>query len=66
VSFAKVLLVFFVIRMALLVSVLHFGSRKLGASFEAWKAPFLDFIYAFYYLVTGAKALFVKKVKWKI
>lgn len=63
---AKVLLAFFVIRMMLLISVMHFGPRKLGASFEAWKTPLLDFMYAFYYLVTGAKALFVKRVKWKI
>ena len=63
---AKVLLAFFVIRMALLMTVIHFGSKKLGDSFEVWKTPLLDFMYAFYYLVTGAKALFVKKVKWKI
>jgi hypothetical protein len=63
---AKALLVFFVIRIALLISVMHFGPKKLGDSFEAWKTPFLDFMYAFYYLVTGAKALIVKKVRWKI
>jgi glycosyltransferase involved in cell wall biosynthesis len=63
---AKVLLAFFVIRMVLLILVMHFGPKKLGDSFEAWKTPLLDFMYAFYYLVTGAKALFVKKVKWKI
>ncbi len=63
---AKVLLVFFVIRMALLISMMYVGPKKLGDSFEAWKTPFLDFMYAFYYLVTGAKALIVKKVKWKI
>ncbi|HLZ15851.1 MAG TPA: glycosyltransferase family 2 protein, partial [Cyclobacteriaceae bacterium] len=63
---AKVLLGFFVIRMIAMVLVMQFGPPKLGASFEAWKAPLLDFMYAFYYLVTGAKALVVKKVKWKI
>jgi glycosyltransferase involved in cell wall biosynthesis len=65
-SLAKVLLVLFVIRIVLLVSIMHVGPKKLGASFEAWKTPLLDFMYAFYYLVTGAKALIVKKVKWKI
>lgn len=64
--FAKVLIVFFVIRMTLVIFAMHFGPRKLGSSFEAWKTPILDFMYAFYYLVTGVKALFVKKVKWKI
>lgn len=55
----------FFIRLALVIVLIHRGSRKLGASFEGWKVPFLDFMYAFYYLGTGAKALFVKKVKWK-
>ncbi|MBI1767695.1 MAG: glycosyltransferase [Bacteroidetes bacterium] len=55
----------FFIRLMLAIAVIHVGSRKLGDSFEAWKTPLLDFMYAFYYLVTGAKALFVKKVKWK-
>jgi len=63
---AKVLLAFFVVRMALLIPIMYVGPKKLGASFEAWKSPLLDFMYAFYYLVTGAKALIVKKVKWKI
>jgi len=63
---AKVLLIFFFMRWALLIVLMHVGPKKLGASFEAWKSPFLDFIFAFYYLVTGAKALIVKKVKWKI
>jgi len=63
---AKVLLIFFVTRMTLLIVMMYVGSRKLGASFEAWKTPLLDFMYAFYYLVTGAKALIAKKVKWKI
>ncbi len=58
---AKVLLGFFVVRMALLISMMYVAPKKLGASFEAWKTPLLDFMYAFYYLVTGAKALFVKK-----
>ena len=62
---AKVLLAFFVIRMGLLISTMYVGPKKLGVAFEAWKTPLLDFMYAFYYLVTGAKALFVKKVKWK-
>jgi len=64
--FAKVLLILFFIRWLLLLLLLHFGSTKLGDKFETWKVPFLDFMYAFYYLVTGAKALIVKKVKWKI
>jgi glycosyltransferase involved in cell wall biosynthesis len=62
---AKVLLGFFVIREMMLIALMHIGPKKLGAHFEAWKTPLLDFMYAFYYLVTGAKALIVKRVKWK-
>ena len=59
-----ILLIFFV-RWILLVTLFHKASQKLGEPFEAWKAPFLDFIYAFYYLVTGPMALVSKKVRWK-
>jgi cellulose synthase/poly-beta-1,6-N-acetylglucosamine synthase-like glycosyltransferase len=38
---------------------------KTGEKLEAWKLPFLDFIFGFYYLVAGFKALFTKRVKWK-
>jgi hypothetical protein len=37
----------------------------LGAQFEAWKTPLLDFIFPFYYLVTGLRALVVKRIRWK-
>ena len=53
-------------RWILLVVLIHISSRKTGDPFEAWKAPFLDFIYAFYYLVAGSFALVSKKVRWKI
>jgi len=56
----------FFARWILEVMLFHLGTEKLGGSFEGWKVPLLDFMYAFYYLVIGAKALFVKKVKWKI
>ena len=42
------------------------GSRSFGVPFEGWKVPFLDFIYAFYYLVAGPIALVTKRVRWKI
>jgi glycosyltransferase involved in cell wall biosynthesis len=53
------------IRWILLVVLFQTGSRKLGGTFEAWKTPFLDFIFSFYYLVTGLRALFVKRIRWK-
>ncbi len=61
----NLLLIFFILRIVLLITALHVLPKKLGDVFEAWKVPLLDFMYAFYYLGIGAKALFVKKVKWK-
>ncbi len=61
----NVLLLLFGLRIVLMMTTLHILPKKLGDAFEAWKSPFLDFMYAFYYLGIGAKALFVKKVKWK-
>jgi len=64
-SWPAVLIGIFFVRWILEIALFQMGSEKLGGSFEGWKVPFLDFMYAFYYLVIGAKALFVKKVKWK-
>lgn len=47
-------------------SVFSVAQRTLGEPFEAWKVPFLDFIYAFYYLVAGPISLVTKRVRWKI
>jgi glycosyltransferase involved in cell wall biosynthesis len=47
-----------------LVAIFTF-TRKTGERLEGWKLPFLDFIFGFYYLVAGFKALFTKRVKWK-
>ncbi len=56
----------FLFRWIALIYLFHAVPRKLGDSFEAWKVPFLDFIYAFYYLVAGLVALVSKKVRWKM
>jgi cellulose synthase/poly-beta-1,6-N-acetylglucosamine synthase-like glycosyltransferase len=55
-----------VLRLVLLCTVFNVAPRILGEPFEAWKVPFLDFIYAFYYLVAGPIALVTKRVRWKI
>lgn len=65
-TYYNVLLLLLGLRWVLLASLIHTGSRKMGAPFEAWKTPFLDFIYAFYYLVAGTIALVSKKVRWKM
>jgi hypothetical protein len=52
-------------RIIIVVLTLNIASKKLHQKFESWIVPLLDFIYAFYYLVTGIKALATKKVRWK-
>jgi len=66
VEWITLLLALFGFRWLLLIGLVHTGSRKMGDPFEAWKTPFLDFIYAFYYLVAGSIALVSKKVRWKM
>ena len=55
----------FLLRWILLITLFQVAPKRLGDRFEAWKTPFLDFIYAFYYLVAGLVALVSKKVRWK-
>jgi len=55
----------FAFRWLLLIWLFEVAPKKLGDAFEAWKTPFLDFIYAFYYLVAGLVALVSQKVRWK-
>jgi len=55
----------FILRIIIVVIVFARSSGRLGQKFEWWLVPFLDFIYAFYYLVTGLRALVTKKVRWK-
>jgi hypothetical protein len=59
------LLAAFLLRWGLLVWLLKQASQRLGAQFEEWKTPLLDFIFPFYYLVTGLRALVVKRIRWK-
>jgi glycosyltransferase involved in cell wall biosynthesis len=55
----------FLLRWILLLALFHKAPIKMGSSFEAWKVPFLDFIYAFYYLVAGVSAKTAKSIRWK-
>jgi cellulose synthase/poly-beta-1,6-N-acetylglucosamine synthase-like glycosyltransferase len=54
------------LRVIMLYVLFNVASKRLGEPFEEWKVPFLDFIYAFYYLVAGPIALVTKRVRWKI
>jgi glycosyltransferase involved in cell wall biosynthesis len=53
------------LRMIMVLFTANTASKKLHQKLEIWIVPLLDFIYAFYYLVTGIKALGTKKVRWK-
>jgi cellulose synthase/poly-beta-1,6-N-acetylglucosamine synthase-like glycosyltransferase len=53
-------------RWILMIILFSYVPRQIGDRFEAWKVPFLDFIYAFYYLVAGFMAMVSKKIKWRI
>ncbi|MEO5976980.1 MAG: glycosyltransferase [Chryseolinea sp.] len=52
-------------RVLILTLVYVKATKTLGQKFEWWAIVALDFIYAFYYLVVGLRALVTKKVKWK-
>ncbi|HZI25450.1 MAG TPA: poly-beta-1,6-N-acetyl-D-glucosamine synthase, partial [Chryseolinea sp.] len=54
-----------VLRIIIVVLTVNAASKKLHQKLNLWIVPLLDFIYAFYYLVTGLKALGTKKVRWK-
>jgi len=53
------------LRLIVLSILVSSSSKKLGQPFEVWAVLPLDFIYAFYYLVTGLVALVSKKIRWK-
>ena len=53
------------LRIIVVTIVANAASKKLHQKVTPWIVPLLDFIYAFYYLVTGIKALATKKVRWK-
>ena len=54
-----------VLRLFFVIISIQQATKKLGQKFEIWMVPLLDFIYVFYYLVTGLWALVTKKVEWK-
>ena len=54
-----------IFRIILVIITVRHAAKKFGQQFELWLVPLLDFIYAFYYLVTGLQTLVTKKVRWK-
>ena len=55
---------FFLVMVSLLTAFLLL-KKKTGDKSRIWMLPFLDFIFVFYYISTGLKVLFTKKVRWK-
>lgn len=53
------------LRQLILIGLFYMLTRKTGVTFEMWKVPVLDFIFVFYYLVTGLRALVAKQLRWK-
>ena len=64
-GFSIFILFVFLVRWILISMLFNSSSRKLGGHFEPLKTPILDFIFTFYYLVTGLRALVVKRIRWK-
>ena len=54
-----------IFRVILVIITVHLAAKRFGQAFELWLVPLLDFIYAFYYLVTGLRTLVTKKIRWK-
>lgn len=55
----------FLLVMVLLLTSLLMFKKKTGDKSSIWMFPFLDIIFIFYYISTGLKVLFTKKVRWK-
>jgi glycosyltransferase involved in cell wall biosynthesis len=63
--FSNLILGLFLVRWILLTWLFDNASKRMGSPFEAWKVPFLDFLYTFYYLVAGVAAFSAKRIQWK-
>jgi len=59
-----ILLTGFILRTLLLYLTFMTACKKIGVRFDIWGLVFLDFIFVFYYLSIGIRALFTKKVRW--
>ena len=55
----------FLLVMVLLLTTLLALKKKTGDKSSILMFPLLDFIFIFYYISTGLKVLFTKKVRWK-
>lgn len=54
----------FLIRMLLSYLTFFVACKKLNVKFGWWSLIFLEFIFVFYYVLTGTTAVFTKRVRW--
>jgi glycosyltransferase involved in cell wall biosynthesis len=52
------------VRLIVVQISIHLVSSRLGDKFNFWQVIFLDFLYAFYYLSTGLRAMITSNIKW--
>ena len=55
---------FLLVRWLLMMVIIGRWSKILGSPINVIGVPILDILYLFYYIFTGTRALFIKKVKW--
>ena len=55
---------FLLVMVSLLTSISAL-KKKTGDNSGVWMSPLLDILFLFYYITTGLKVLFTKKIKWK-
>lgn len=55
---------FLLVRWVLMMIVIGRWGKLLGYTFRTIGIPLLDILYLIYYIFTGTKALFTKKIKW--
>jgi len=54
----------FILAIATITGSLYVLKKKTADETSLWSIPYLDFAYVFYYISTGLKVLFTKKIKW--
>lgn len=55
----------FLLAMVSLLTSISALKKKTGDNSGIWMFPLLEILYLFYYITTGLKVLFTKKIKWK-
>lgn len=66
VDFYWLIIVILLVRSVVIVFTTRQANRRLGDTTTRWLTVMLDFIYVFYYISTGLRALITKKIKWTI